>query len=174
MSGVGSTASAFAAADTGLLLVGTNTLGAGEFATAAAAASFSGDFLGIGKTMQLRLDITHDADTNVTDTLTQALLSFALVGAGNVLFNEDWTFGLADGDRTLTRNFYLPAGVSGLLDISLSSLSGSFTGDAGDLLSAAFSLNTMPEPDAVLNMLAGLGLLVWIHRRRQTRTAAVA
>jgi len=60
------------------------------------------------------------------------------------------------------------------LDISLANSSGSFTGDAGEVLSAAFSLNRESEPAAVLNRLAGLGLLVWIHRRRWTRTAAVA
>lgn len=169
-SDAGSVASTLAAADSGSLLVITDTVANGESADAGAGAIFSGDFSvpgsGPGQPLRLSLDITNDAQVGGVEAFAQAILRFALVGAGQVLFDETLVFGPADiGAQTITRDFFLSAGASGLLDVSLLSRSGSFDGAANNTFSVGFDLNTVPEPAVVLNVLAGLALLAWMRRR---------
>ncbi|MEW6305760.1 MAG: PEP-CTERM sorting domain-containing protein [Verrucomicrobiota bacterium] len=167
-SDAGSTASALAVADSGSLLAITDTVAGSEFADAGARAIFLGDFTAPGQPLRLRFDIFNDAQVGGVDAFTQAVLSFALAGAGQVLLNETLTFGVADlGQQIVTRDFFLPAGTPGLLDIALFSRSGGFDGAAaGNIFSVAFGLNTVPEPATWFLLIPGLAGMALIGRRR--------
>lgn len=163
-----SRATAFAIADQGILVAGTDVVGSGEFVTAATATNFSGSFIAPGGKMQLRLDFANDAFAGSIDSITQALLNFSLAENGNILFNEDFIFsGVNDQEWVFLRDFELPVGTPGTFDIFLSSISSDFGSVANNTTSVAFRIDTVPEPATLPILLAGLGLLAFAKSRKR-------
>lgn len=162
-----SSAISFAIADQGILVAASDTVGLGEFATAATTTNFSGSFITPGGKTQLRLDFANDAFAGNADSITQALLSFSLAGDGNILFNEDLLFsGTDDQEQVFLRTFDLPAGLLGTFDITLSSLSSDFNSAANNTTSVGFRIDAVPEPATLPILLSGLGLLAFANRKK--------
>lgn len=167
ISPLNSSAISFAIADQGILLAASDTVGLGEFATATTTTNFSGSFTTPGGKTQLRLDFANDAFAGNVDSITQALLSFSLVGDGNILFNEDLLFsGTDDQEQVFLRTFDLPAGLLGTFDITLSSLSSDFNSAANNTTSVGFRIDSVPEPATLPILLSGLGLLAFANRKK--------
>lgn len=156
----GDSATAAASADTLFLGASTQAISMLAPADASAVATFTGEFLTPGGTFSLGVDfLTALALAGLADTGAELFITLAV--DGSILFDDSYT-----ASELVAADFTTAAGLSGLLDLSLVSFAdagdptgGIGAGSASNQASAAFSLNTVPEPASLALVLGGLGLL---------------
>lgn len=158
-------AAADAIADHLFLAASTEAISTLEASGAEAIAGFSGSFFTPGGAFSLWLDFEDFSDA-LGDGSAGAELFVTLVVDGLTLFDESYTV-----SQLMGADFATAAGLAGLLDITLVSLSDAFGDGSGfNLASADFSLNTVslntvPVPASLALLLAGLGGLTVVQRR---------
>lgn len=153
-----------AVADSGLLAASSEALSRGSTASASAVGSFLGRFTTLGTGLSLALDYEDFNDASGA-ALAGSELFVLLQVDGVDLFNDSFT-----ASELIRLDFPTLAGLEGILDLTLVSTALDEAGDgAFNLASAAFTLNSVPEPASLALVMGGLGLLGFAHSGRFNR-----
>lgn len=154
VAGTGGLASANAIADHFLLAASGEASAQAAPASAAAVASFLGEFVTQGSGLDLWLNYQDFSDLFGLSSASSQLFVILQVDGVDLLNTQ---YGMGD---LINLSFGTQEGMSGLLDLTLVSTATADVGDyAFSLASVDFSLNSVPEPASLALLLGGLGFL---------------